>query len=99
MAEETQKAVWERALGVSINFPEDDTDEIDVWAAFASPAPIIKQEHFHQAIDELPEIEAIIAKSLVHHGVNIWLGIPEHIIEELERAGYKISKTRKSTRQ
>jgi len=44
--------------------------------------------HFNKKID-------IIAHALVHKGVVIWQGIPEHIIEELKANGYKIKKSRK----
>jgi len=40
----------------------------------------------------------IIAHALVHKGISIWHGIPEHIIEELKLHGYKIKK-RKSYRK
>lgn len=99
VAEEKQKAVWERALGVSINFPEDDTD-IDPREAFSrSPIPrhAVTPAALHQRINELPRKQAAIARALVHKGVVVWAGIPEHVIEELELAGYKIKK-RKSFR-
>ena len=37
----------------------------------------------------------IIAHALVHKGIVIWQGIPEHIIAELKTNGYKIKKSRK----
>lgn len=37
----------------------------------------------------------IIAHALVHKGITIWQGIPEHIIEELKLNGYKIKKSKK----
>lgn len=37
----------------------------------------------------------VIARALVHKGITLWEGIPEHIIEELGRAGYQIRKTKK----
>lgn len=97
VAEELKKLPWQELFGN--NVPDDD-DDLDVWKAFSAPAPIVhKQEHFHQAIDELPEVLQIIAKSLVHNGVVIWSGIPEHIVDELEHAGYKISKNKKSAKR
>jgi hypothetical protein len=38
------------------------------------------------------KIEEIIKNALVHKGVVIWDGIPEHIIDELKTHGYKIKK-------
>ncbi len=37
----------------------------------------------------------IIAHALIHKGIPIWQGIPEHIIEELKAHGYKIKKKKK----
>lgn len=34
----------------------------------------------------------IIAHALIHKGIPIWQGIPEHIVEELKANGYKIKK-------
>lgn len=48
------------------------------------------QLHSNKKID-------IIAHALIHKGIPIWQGIPEHIIEELKSHGYKIKK-RKSFR-
>jgi hypothetical protein len=31
----------------------------------------------------------------VHKGIPIWDGIPQHVIEELNRAGYRIAKKKK----
>jgi hypothetical protein len=45
-----------------------------------------------QDINQLGPKRAAIARALVHRGITIWEGIPQHIIEELERAGYKIKK-------
>lgn len=39
----------------------------------------------------------IIARALVHKGICLWHGIPEHILQELKSNGYKIKK-RKSFR-
>ena len=38
-----------------------------------------------------PKID-IIAHALIHKGISIWQGIPEHIIQELDSNGYKIKK-------
>jgi adenylate kinase len=40
----------------------------------------------------------IIAHALVHKGVCVWSGIPEHIIEELKINGYKIKRSKKFKR-
>jgi len=37
----------------------------------------------------------IIAHALVHKGIVVWNGIPEHIIEELKANGYKIKRSKK----
>lgn len=37
----------------------------------------------------------VIARALIHKGITVWEGIPEHIIEELSRSGYQIRKTKK----
>lgn len=34
----------------------------------------------------------IIAHALIHKGIPIWQGIPEHIVQELKANGYKIKK-------
>jgi len=49
-------------------------------------------EHFHQDIADLGPKRATIARALIHKGVTVWSGIPEHIIEELHNAGYKIKR-------
>lgn len=41
-----------------------------------------------------PKVD-IIAHALIHKGIPIWQGIPEHIIEELKAHGYKIKKKKK----
>lgn len=41
------------------------------------------------------KVEEIIKNALVHKGVVIWDGIPEHIIEELKANGYKIKKRKR----
>lgn len=89
MAEELKKLPWQEIFGN--NVPDDD-DDIDVWAAFSGPAQHVP---VHQAINELSEIEAAIARALVHNGIVIWAGIPEHVVQELENAGYKITKKKK----
>lgn len=37
----------------------------------------------------------IIAQALIHKGVPLYKGIPEHIVEELKAHGYKIKKKKK----
>lgn len=37
----------------------------------------------------------IIAHALVHKGIVVWQGIPEHIVEQLKANGYKIKKSKK----
>lgn len=49
-----------------------------------------------QHIEDMGPKQAAIARALIHRGVVIWAGIPQHIIEELHNAGYKISKKRNS---
>ncbi len=77
-----------------------EDNDIDPWEAFQSPIPrhASTPARSNQRIEELPKKQAAIARALVHKGVVIWSGIPEHVIEELERAGYKIKK-RKSLRR
>lgn len=45
-----------------------------------------------QHIEDMGPKQAAIAKALIHRGVVIWAGIPQHIIDELHNAGYKIKK-------
>ena len=45
-----------------------------------------------QHIEDMGPKQAAIAKALIHRGVVIWAGIPQHIIEELHNAGFKIKK-------
>ena len=78
----------------------EDREDIDPWEVFnSSPIPRhpVTPAALHQRIDELPGKQAAIARALVHKGVVVWAGIPAHVIEELELAGYKIKK-RKSFR-
>ena len=37
----------------------------------------------------------VIAISLVHKGIPLWHGIPEHIVDELKLNGYKIKKRKR----
>lgn len=46
-----------------------------------------------QHIEDLSEEEQAIARSLFSHGVVIWEGLPQSIIEELLRAGFVITKS------
>lgn len=48
-----------------------------------------------QHIDDMGPKQAAIARALIHKGVVIWAGIPQHIIDELHAAGYKIKKKKK----
>lgn len=48
-----------------------------------------------QDISQLGPKRGAIARALVHRGITIWEGIPQHVIEELDRAGYKIKKKKK----
>jgi hypothetical protein len=48
-----------------------------------------------QDINQLGPKRAAIARALVHKGIPIWDGIPQHVIEELNRAGYAIVKKKK----
>jgi hypothetical protein len=52
----------------------------------------------NQDINQLGPKRAAIARALVHRGITIWEGIPQHIIEELDRAGYEIKKKKKLRR-
>lgn len=45
-----------------------------------------------QHIGDMGPKQAAIARALIHKGVVIWAGIPQHIIDELHAAGYKIKK-------
>jgi len=42
-------------------------------------------------LDEDPKID-IIAHALIHKGICLWHGVPQHIIEVLKAHGYKIKK-------
>lgn len=52
----------------------------------------------NQDISQLGPKRAAIARALIHKGIPIWEGIPQHIVEELGRAGYKIKKKKKLRR-
>jgi hypothetical protein len=45
-------------------------------------------------VHEDPKLD-IIAHALIHKGIPIWNGIPEHIVEQLKANGYKIKKRKK----
>ena len=49
----------------------------------------------NQDINQLGPKRGAIARALIHKGIPIWEGIPQHVIEELERAGYIIKKKKK----
>jgi hypothetical protein len=49
----------------------------------------------HQDINELGPKRAAIVRALIQKGIPIWDGIPQQIIEELGRAGYKIKKNKR----
>ena len=49
-----------------------------------------------QHIEDMGPKQAAIARALVHKGVVIWAGIPQHIVDELHASGYKIKKIKKS---
>ena len=51
--------------------------------------------HFHQDISDLGPKRAAIARALIHKGVTVWSGIPEHILEELHGAGYKVKRRKR----
>ncbi len=78
----------------------EDHDDLDPWEAFnslerpkaATPVGLT------QKIEDLPRKQAAIARALIHKGVVVWAGIPQHIVAELERAGYKIKKKKKFLR-
>jgi len=53
---------------------------------------MIENEHLHQDISDLGPKRAAIARALIHKGVTIWNGLPEHILEELHNAGYKVKR-------
>jgi len=42
-------------------------------------------------LDDDPKID-IIAHALVHKGICLWHGVPEHIVEELKVHGYTIKR-------
>lgn len=48
-----------------------------------------------QHIEDMGPKQAAIARALIHKGVVIWAGIPQHIVDELHLAGYKIKKRKK----
>lgn len=52
-----------------------------------------------QHIEDMGPKQAAIARALVHKGVVIWAGIPQHIIDELHIAGYRIKKKKKLSRR
>jgi hypothetical protein len=52
-----------------------------------------------QHIEDLGLKQAAIARALIHKGVVVWDGIPQHVIDELRKAGYKIKKSRVSGRK
>jgi hypothetical protein len=70
-------------------------EDINPWEAFQSLA---QQASLNQNIKNLPPKQAIIARALTQKGVVVWTGIPQHIMAELERAGYKIKKKKKFLR-
>jgi len=45
-------------------------------------------------IHEDPKLD-VIAHALVHKGIVLWQGIPEHIVSELKAHGYKVKKKKK----
>ncbi len=47
-----------------------------------------------QHIEDLGPKKAAIARALIHKGVVVWEGIPDHVIDELHKAGYVIKKAR-----
>jgi hypothetical protein len=52
-----------------------------------------------QHIEDMGPKQAAIARALIHKGVVIWAGIPQHIVDELHIAGYKIKKNKKFSRR
>lgn len=48
-----------------------------------------------QHIEDMGPKQAAIARALIHKGVVIWAGIPQHIVDELHASGYKIKKRKK----
>jgi hypothetical protein len=60
---------------------------------------VVEEQHPNvinlQHIEDMGPKQAAIARALVHKGVVIWAGIPQHIIDELHLAGYKIKKRKK----
>lgn len=80
VVEDEQKAKWKEQFGIDIDDVENRKNHI------------ISTQH----IEDMGPKQAAIARALIHRGVVIWAGIPQHIIEELHNAGYKISKRRNS---
>jgi hypothetical protein len=52
-----------------------------------------------QEISQLGPKRAAIARALIHKGIPIWEGIPQHVIEELKRSGYVIVKKKKKKKR
>jgi hypothetical protein len=50
--------------------------------------------YFMTVIHEDPKLD-VIAHALVHKGIVLWQGIPEHIVSELKAHGYKVKKKKK----
>lgn len=80
MVEEDQIKKYEEVFGVILDQPEKKP-----------PVNIINAQH----IEDMGPKQAAIARALIHKGVVIWAGIPQHIIDELHDAGYKIKKKKK----
>lgn len=75
---------------------EDPNEGLNVWDVFNTPARVAHYVDTSSTyIDSLSDIEAAIARALVHNGIVIWHGIPSHIIDELGRAGFEIRKIKK----
>jgi hypothetical protein len=49
----------------------------------------------HQDIHELSGKREVIARVLVAHGVTIWSGLPEAILEGLREHGYRVKKRKR----
>ena len=49
----------------------------------------------HQNIEELSGKRRVIARVLASHGVTIWSGLPDAILEGLTDAGYRVKKRKR----
>lgn len=66
--------------------------DVDPFEYFSGAKPSTQPR---QRLEDLSSKQGIIARALIAKGIVIWGDIPQYIIEELDRAGYKIKKKKK----